>query len=152
MPSGLAPRSPGVVRVRQDHRPARGVDLGRHRAGLRVGGAHLPGQFLRRLVVRADHELAPQLARPLDVDDDPARDVTRQQPGAPLQRDRLAERAVVEQQPGHRGDHVHPARHGLDRAGRALRAGHAGVARSVSWPPRSRGSVGPGPPGRSRPP
>ena len=33
-------------------------------------------------VVRADHILAAELTRPLDVDDDPAGDVPRQQPGA----------------------------------------------------------------------
>jgi hypothetical protein len=90
------------------------VDLGGQRLGRRLDGAGRPGQVVRLLAGRASHHLAPELARPFHVDDDPARDVARQQPGTALQRDGLAERAVVQQQPGHRGDHVHPAGHSLD--------------------------------------
>ncbi len=106
--------NPRVVGVRHQDGRARVVNLGWHGAGLRIEDAHLPGQVLRRLVVRADNVLSPEPLRPLDVDNHPARDAAGQQPCAALQRDRLAERAVVEQQPGDLGDHVHPARHGPD--------------------------------------
>ena len=39
-----------------------GVDLRRHRAGLRVDGTRIPGQILLRLAVRTDDELALQPA------------------------------------------------------------------------------------------
>ena len=125
---------PGVLGVsQQDGRPG-GVYLPGHRPGLRVDGTRLPGQRLGRLVVGADHELAPQQAGPLDVYDHPARDVTRQLPGAALQRDRLAERAVVQQQPGDCGNHVHPARHGPDRVHRRARVAGTGRGRPGGGP------------------
>ena len=46
------------------------MDLGGQRLGRGVDAAYRLGQLVRPLAVRADHELAAELARPLDVDDD----------------------------------------------------------------------------------
>jgi hypothetical protein len=97
------------------------MHLARHRFRLRVDPAYRPGQVLGRAVRRADDELAPQRARALDVDEHPAGQPSAcQQPCAPLQRDRFAERAVVQQQPGHGRDHVRPPGHGPDHVARRL--------------------------------
>ena len=80
VPSGGA-EHPGLVRVGQHHGPARGMDLGGHRFRRGLGLAYRPGQLVRLLAVRTDRELAAQLARPLDVHDDPAGDLARRAAG-----------------------------------------------------------------------
>jgi hypothetical protein len=124
-----------VVRVREQHRLAGGVHLGGHRFRLGIGRAGHTRELVRLAGPGARRELAQQAAAPFDVDEHPVGDVARQQPGAPLQGDRLAERAVVEQHPGHRRHRVKAARHrgdgGIGRgvlAGRPVLAGCGALA------------------------
>ncbi len=106
-----------VLSVREQHRAARLVHLARRRPGLRVHRPDHPRELLRLPVGGPHHDLPPKPLPAVDIDDDPGRQLPGQQPRAPLQRHRLAERGVLQQQPGHRGDQVQPVRHGLHRPG-----------------------------------
>ena len=91
-----------------------------------------------------DRELAAQPAAAHDIDDDPGRELPGQQARAPLQGQRFAERAVLQEQPGHRGQQIHPARHrphGLTRW-RARPPGRAGAPRPARGARCAAGAAG----------
>ena len=103
-----------ILGMREQQRAARLMHLARHRAALRLGAAQGAREFRRLVIVRPDHHLPPQPLPPLDVDDDPGRQLAGEQPGALPQGHRLAERRVLQQQPGGGRDQVEPLGYRLD--------------------------------------
>ena len=90
------------------------MHLARHRAALRLGAAQGPREFRGLVIVRPDHYLPPQPLPTVDVNDDPGGQLAGEQPGALPQGHRLAERRVLQQQPGGGRDQVEPLGDGLD--------------------------------------
>ena len=71
--SAAAPRTAGSSACASSTDLTARVHLAGAESACGIDGAHLPGQSPATSRRRADHELAPQPVRPLDVDDHPAR-------------------------------------------------------------------------------